>query len=115
MPARSPLLPIVATVLVVLCCTACGRRGSLQPPDAGLQAKGAAATGAPATARGLPQSVGLGGGTAGAPDPEAVRDGDEVAQAATPAVGDAVPLQTTRGAKRGYVIPKQSFFLDPIL
>jgi len=112
MPARSVLPPLIAAALVVLCCTACGRRGSLQPPGAALPASG---TQGAIRARSLPASVGLGDAGVVAPDPDAVRDGDEVAASATPAARDSVPVQTTRGAKRGYVIPKDPFILDSIL
>ncbi|MDO9427188.1 MAG: hypothetical protein Q7T93_10180, partial [Methylobacterium sp.] len=68
----------------------------------------------PASPRALPQSVGLGGGAA-TPDPDAVRAGDELDAAAVPGVGLEAPILTSRGAKRGYVVPKQPFFLDPLL
>lgn len=113
MHARSRPSTLIAIGLVALACTACGRRGALQPPDAGAPVERSSGS-APASARALPQSVGLGNGTA-APDPDAVREGDEVATAATPAVGVDVPVKTTRGARRGYTIPKQPFILDPIL
>lgn len=99
--------------LLALSCAACGRRGSLEPPDAGPSERNAVSQG-PASSRALPQGVGLGGGSA-APDPDAVRDGDEVAASATAPGLDSAPVRTSRGAKRGYTIPKQPFLLDPIL
>lgn len=105
MPPRPCRLTILVAVgLFALGCTACGRRGALEPADAQ----------GPASARTLPRSVGLGNGTAG-PDPVAVQEGDEVAVSAVPATGDAVPVKTSRGAKRGYTVPKEPFFLDPLL
>ena len=111
---------LIAVALATLALGGCGRRGSLQPPGA---AAGAAAPrestrgapSAPASARGLPRSVSA--GSADAPlDPDAVRDGDELsAVAVAPGTDAAAPVQTARGAKRGYVVPKQPFLLDPIL
>lgn len=109
LPARRlPALTLMAIAVVALSCAGCGRRGGLQPPDAGT-----ADAPSPASARGLPQGVGLGGQAQ--PDPEAVREGDELAEAATPAGIGGAPLRTSKGAKRGYTIPKQPFILDPIL
>lgn len=99
--------------LLVLSCAACGRRGALEPPDAGSSDRNTVSQG-PASSRALPQGVGLGGGSV-APDPEAVRDGDEVSAAATAPGLDSSPVKTSRGGKRGYTIPKQPFLLDPIL
>lgn len=118
MLARRTLTIPTALVLAALACAGCGRRGALEPPD------GAAPTSRPATAssgdafraspRALPQSVGLGLGSASS-DPDAVRAGDELPASATPATSGEVPIQTSRGAKRGYVIPKEPFILDPLL
>ncbi|GJD95242.1 hypothetical protein [Methylobacterium iners] len=109
---RSLSLTLAALGLVALTCSACGRRGGLQPPDG--EATVSPTASAPASARQLPRSVGLGGGTA-APDPAAVQDGDELPASAVAAGGTDAPVTTTRGAKRGYTIPKQPFFLDPLL
>ncbi|MDB5646944.1 MAG: hypothetical protein JWQ05_2613, partial [Methylobacterium sp.] len=54
------------------------------------------------------------GGTA-APEPDAVRAGDELDALAVPGSGAEAPVKTTRGAKRGYVIPQRPFLLDPLL
>ncbi|KQT58609.1 hypothetical protein ASG52_20965 [Methylobacterium sp. Leaf456] len=98
MPSRLPAL--IAIGLVALACTACGRRGGLQPPGT-------------ASPRGLPTtSV---GDRAAAPDPDAVQAGDELSPAAIPPGGDGVPVTTNRGGKRGYRIPKEPFILDAIL
>jgi predicted small lipoprotein YifL len=110
---RSRSLTLVAVLgLVAMTCSACGRRGGLQPPDAATNVAPTAS--GPASARQLPGSVGLGGGAA-APDPAAVQDGDELPASAVAAGGTDAPVTTTRGAKRGYTIPKQPFFLDPLL
>lgn len=102
MPARRlPAATLIAVAVVSLACVGCGRRGGLQPPESAP---------APSAAR---QGVGL--GTQAAADPEAVREGDELAEAATPAGNAGVPLRTSKGAKRGYTIPKQPFILDPLL
>ncbi|KAB1081240.1 LPS translocon maturation chaperone LptM [Methylobacterium soli] len=118
---------LAAAGLVALAVSACGRRGSLEPPDtradagprAGVRASGTGsaiggATVAAAGGRTLPTSVGLGGGSA-APDPAAVQAGDELPLSAIPPSGTEAPVLTERGAKRGYTVPKQPFFLDPIL
>lgn len=105
---------ILATMgLAALAASGCGRRGALEPPQAAATVAG----GSPQTvnsARTLPDSIGLGGGRA-EPDPDAVRAGDELAQAAVPPSGTEAPIQTSRGAKRGYRIPKDPFILDPLL
>jgi predicted small lipoprotein YifL len=116
---------LAAAGLVALAVSACGRRGSLEPPDtradagprAGARASGTGgATGGTTVAggRNLPTSVGLGGGSA-EPDPAAVQAGDELPLSAIPPSGTEAPVLTERGAKRGYTVPKQPFFLDPIL
>ncbi len=116
MPLRSRhLTTIVVLGAVALAASACGRRGGLEPPP-GLAAPDKTVAASPATAspRALPQSIGLGGGTA-APDPEAVRDGDELDPQAVPGSGTEAPIRTARGAKRRYTVPKQPFLLDPLL
>lgn len=113
-PAPRTLIAIGLGVgLIALACGGCGRRGALEPPGAATQERSASAQ-TPASARALPTSVGLGGGST-APDPDAVRDGEELAVSATPAGGDGAPVTTSKGAKRGYTIPKGPFILDPIL
>jgi len=120
MPLRLRSLTTLAALgLVALAASGCGRRGGLEPPPGSAAptrpvAGGSSTLGAPASPRALPQSVGLGGGTA-TPDPDAVRAGDELDAAAVASGGTESPILTTRGAKRGYVVPKQPFFLDPIL
>lgn len=111
-----PLLTITAFGLVSLAASGCGRRGALEPPPGTEAARSVARPGLPglASPRALPQSVGLGGGNP-APDPDAVRSGDELEALAVPGSGAEAPVKTTRGAKRGYVIPKQPFLLDPLL
>ncbi|MGU3359707.1 LPS translocon maturation chaperone LptM [Methylobacterium sp. M6A4_1b] len=111
-----PLTTIAVLGLIALSASACGRRGALEPPPGTAAARSVARPGLPGVAspRALPQSVGLGGGTA-TPEPEAVRAGDELDTLAAPGSGAEAPVKTTRGAKRGYVIPKQPFLLDPLL
>jgi predicted small lipoprotein YifL len=111
-----PLTTIAAIGLIALSASACGRRGALEPPPGTAAARSVARPGLPGVAspRELPQSVGLGGGAA-TPEPDAVRAGDELDTLAVPGSGAEAPVKTTRGAKRGYVIPKQPFLLDPLL
>ncbi|SFG69846.1 hypothetical protein [Methylobacterium gossipiicola] len=120
MPLRLRSLTILAAFgLVALGASGCGRRGGLEPPPGSAAptlpaSRTSANVAAPASPRALPQSVGLGGGTA-TPDSDAVRAGDELDSAAVASGGTEAPVSTTRGAKRGYVVPKQPFFLDPLL
>ncbi|MCJ2069200.1 lipoprotein [Methylobacterium sp. J-030] len=114
----NPALKILAASgLAALALSACGRRGALEPPQTTAPA---AATAAPAGSdtvngrRTLPVSVGLGGG-APEPDPASVRAGDELSTAAVPPGGTDAPVQTSRGARRGYRVPKEPFILDPLL
>ncbi|GJD34474.1 LPS translocon maturation chaperone LptM [Methylobacterium aerolatum] len=111
-----PALTILAvTSLAALALGGCGRRGALEPPQAAAPAAPAGPNAsAPKTARILPGSIGLGGGQA-EPEAEAVRAGDELAAGAIPPSGTEAPVQTTKGAKRGYRIPKEPFILDPLL
>lgn len=114
---RSAFHILAVSGLAALALAGCGRRGALEPPPtAATSAKPAASGtgGAVASPRGLPGSIGLGGGQA-EPEPEAVRAGDELAASATPPSGTDAPVQTTKGAKRGYRIPKDPFILDPLL
>jgi len=110
------LSTIAAIGLIGLGASACGRRGALEPPPGTEAARSVARPGLPgvATPRALPQSIGLGGGTA-APESDAVRAGDELDVLAVPGSEAEAPVKTTRGAKRGYVVPKQPFLLDPLL
>ncbi|WP_238182228.1 LPS translocon maturation chaperone LptM [Methylobacterium trifolii] len=112
LPTRA-LTRLAVAGLVMLALTACGRRGALESPEAAARAQRSAAQ-VPAGPRALPQSVGLGGGSAEA-DPDAIRAGDELSASAVPPSGTEAPIQTSRGAKRGYRIPKDPFILDPLL
>lgn len=118
MPFRYRHLNTIALLgIFALAASACGRRGGLEPPPGVAAPKATNTTvGAPTTAspRALPQTVGLGGGAA-APDPDAVREGDELDPQAVPGSGTEAPITTSRGAKRRYNVPKQPFFLDPLL
>jgi predicted small lipoprotein YifL len=113
-----PTLTLLAVAgLAALALGGCGRRGALEPPEASASSavtpNGAASSGVK-TARILPGSIGLGGGQA-EPDAESVRAGDELSPSAIPPSGSEAPVQTTKGAKRGYRIPKEPFILDPLL
>ncbi len=113
----SRLSALIAIGLVALACTACGRRGGLEPPGTASAnvAPAAARPGTLASPRALPTtSVGV-GDRAAAPDPDAVQAGDELSPAAIPPSADGVPVTTSRGAKRGYRVPKEPFILDAIL
>ena len=115
MPSRLPAL--IAIGLVALACTACGRRGGLEPPGtaSATVAPVAARPGVPASPRSLPTTH-VGVGDRGAPpDPDAVLAGDELSPAAIPPGADGVPVTTSRGGKRGYRVPKEPFILDAIL
>lgn len=107
---------LIAIGLAALALAGCGRRGSLEPP--GGSASSNTGSGVPkgqASPRSLPSSVSAASASAGI-DPDAVRDGDELSPVAVaPGTDAAAPVQTSRGAKRGYVVPKQPFILDPIL
>lgn len=113
---RSALRLLAVAGLAALALAGCGRRGALEPPQASAPATtttGGAASSVK-TARILPGSIGLGGGQA-EPEAEAVRAGDELAPSAIPPSGTEAPVETTKGAKRGYRIPKEPFILDPLL
>lgn len=116
---RSALRLLAVAGLAALALAGCGRRGALEPPQASAPTPAAVSQGnsggaAVKTARILPDSIGLGGGQA-EPEPEAVRAGDELPPSAIPPSGSEAPVQTTKGAKRGYRIPKDPFILDPLL
>jgi predicted small lipoprotein YifL len=112
LPTRA--LTLLAAIGLALTVSACGRRGALEAPVASAAPGPAAPGGATASPRQLPGSVGLGGGSA-TPDPDAVRAGDELSLSAVPAGGSEAPIETSRGAKRGYRVPKTPFILDPLL
>ncbi|MDR7038846.1 MULTISPECIES: LPS translocon maturation chaperone LptM [Methylobacterium] len=114
LPSRSLKL-LIAAGAIALAVSACGRRGALEPPD-GAARPGPVAGGpqAPASARSLPTSIGLGNGAA-SPDPAAVQAGDELPLSAIPPSGTEAPQTTGRGARRGYTVPRQPFLLDPLL
>lgn len=113
-----PALRILAVAgLAALVLAGCGRRGALEPPGASAAATPVAGTSGSSevkTGRLLPDSIGLGGGQA-EPNAEAVRAGDELSPGAVPPSGSEAPVVTTKGAKRGYRIPKEPFILDPLL
>ena len=110
------LKTLLVVGLAALALAGCGRRGSLEPPGASASTSaGAGAPKGPASPRSLPSSVSAASASA-AIDTDAVRDGDELSPVAVaPGTDAAAPVQTSRGAKRGYVVPKQPFILDPIL
>ena len=111
----NPALKLIAAAgLAALALTACGRRGALEPSQGAAPAKTAQSSAAANGSRTLPDGIGLGGGTA-EPEASAVRSGDELALSAVPPSGTEAPVETSRGAKRGYRIPKEPFILDPLL
>lgn len=103
---RSRLTLIAALGCVALAGSGCGRRGALQsPPDASAAPRASSAS----TGSGLGVPVS---------DPGAVADGDDLDPAGISGIPQPTvdaPVQTTKGAKRGYVIPKKPFILDPLL
>ena len=102
MPPRSRHLTTLAAFgFVALAVSACGRRGSLEAPPDGAAVR-------PSNSRALAAGVAT-------PASTAVQDGDELSPAAVAGGGFDTPLTTSRGAKRGYVIPKDPFILDPLL
>src|SRR5215203_2518258 len=93
-------LPRVVMVagLIVLALAACGRRGALEaPPDPSAAQKPAAK-----------QAAAQPGGQTAGPGQTAEEEADSTLPS---------PVGTPRrgNAKRGYVIPKEPFILDPIL
>jgi hypothetical protein len=109
-----PALKLIAVSgLVALAASACGRRGALEPPQTAAPVAAVHSDGVSGR-RSLPVSVGLGGG-APEPDAAAVRAGDELSAAAVPPGGTDAPVETSRGARRGYRVPKEPFILDPLL
>jgi len=110
-----PALKLLAVSgLVALAVSACGRRGALEPPQTAAPAATQTGPDAATGRRTLPASIGLGGG-APEPDPASVRAGDELSAAAVPPGGTDAPVETSRGARRGYRVPKEPFILDPLL
>lgn len=94
---------MLVAVLLVLGLSACGRRGALEaPPDPSTAAKPAASQ----------SSAKAAGGDAGGPAAGPGQTEEEEADGTLPS-----PVGTPRrsNAKRGYVIPKEPFILDPIL
>lgn len=114
---------LVLLGLIALSTAACGRRGPLEPPPAAAPAvqpqAGGQGGGNPggtrpktgaAAVNTLPAGVGLSAG-ASAPDPE-----DELPSAAIAApTGIPAPTESSSRRRKGYVIPKEPFPLDPIL
>lgn len=100
--------------LLVLAASACGRRGALEaPPDA------AAVGPAPARAALVGDAVAVRPGRApegrtNAPGQAQVLDGGEALD--DPVAASPVPTPARPTArKRGYVVPKDPFILDPLL
>jgi predicted small lipoprotein YifL len=113
---------LVLLGLIALSAAACGRRGPLEPPPAAATAQPQAGGNPGGTAGGtrpktgaaavntLPAGVGLSAG-ASAPDPE-----DELPSAAVAApTGIPAPTESSSRRRKGYVIPKEPFPLDPLL
>ncbi|GJD69370.1 hypothetical protein [Methylobacterium gnaphalii] len=111
-PAPRRLIALgLCVCMVAVAAGGCGRRGRLEPPTEAPSTSGRASA-SPASARSLPLSTSA---AAEAPDSDAVRDGDELPASATAPGIDSAPIQTNRGAKKGYKIPKDPFILDAIL
>ncbi|KMO18940.1 LPS translocon maturation chaperone LptM [Methylobacterium platani] len=117
-----PTRTLVLLGLIALSAAACGRRGPLEPPpvaapagpvqgskpQAGAQGAARAPTGA-AAVNTLPGGVGL---EAGGSIPD---DADELPASAV-AAPTGIPAPTVSSRRRkGYVIPKEPFPLDPLL
>ncbi|WP_053078432.1 LPS translocon maturation chaperone LptM [Methylobacterium tarhaniae] len=117
---------LVLLGLIALSAAACGRRGPLEPPSAAApavqpQANGPAGVGPAGTSTArpltgaaavntLPAGVGLSAGGS-APD-----DGDELPASAVAApTGIPAPTESSSRRRKGYVIPKEPFPLDPLL
>lgn len=99
----TPALKLLAAAgLAALTVSACGRRGALEPPQTAAPARTAQASATANGSRSLPEA-------------EAVRAGDELSPVAVPPSGTEAPVETSRGARRGYRIPKEPFLLDPLL
>ncbi|MBB3902448.1 hypothetical protein [Methylobacterium brachythecii] len=111
-PAPRRLIAIgLCLCVVALTAGGCGRRGRLEPPTDAPSPSGRTSS-SPASARSLPLGTGLASETS---DSDAVRNGDELPASATAPGIDSAPIQTNRGAKKGYKIPKDPFILDAIL
>lgn len=101
-PTSGTIAALLALGLIAVAAGGCGRRSALLAPnsEAAIKERNASA-----------KADGAATGTQTAED--ASDDRDEVSQAGTAAT--STPLQTSKGARRGYSVPKQPFFLDPIL
>ena len=99
--------------LIALALAACGRRGPLEPPpEPTVQAPRARAGGAPPPGAASSQiTLQSQGATAG----QDTSDSSEEEQAAANPVLPVVPTPPTRAPRRGYVVPKEPFILDPLL
>ncbi|AWN47895.1 hypothetical protein DK419_17490 [Methylobacterium terrae] len=115
---------LVLLGLIALSAAACGRRGPLEPPpaaapaaqpstgkpQAGVPGSGARPKTGAAAVNTLPGGVGLAAGGA-APDAE-----DELPSAAVAApTGIPAPTESSSRRRKGYVIPREPFPLDPLL
>ena len=97
-PSSGRLVLVAGLVALALALAACGRRGQPEPPpDPSVPAARRQAA-----AQGLP------------PAQAAEAAGDEEAETET-FVPTANPTPRSRGARRGYVVPKDPFILDPLL
>lgn len=110
-PLMRPSLPVgrlLALGILVLATCACGRRGPLEaPPDPALRAAPAHA-GVVATRPGRAPE-----GQANAPGQAGIAGGEAFDE---PVVASPVPSPARPTArKRGYVVPKDPFILDPLL
>lgn len=124
--ARGPLVVCLTACLLALGLSACGRRGPLEaPPDASATAKPAAVK--PATAPAArrvaapPAPATFGAQEQTGPQTAVLDTPEDEAEAPDADPADAVALTPTPAApgtrkrSRAYVIPKEPFFLDPLL
>jgi predicted small lipoprotein YifL len=120
LPASARLRALATTGLLVVALAACGRRGALEPPPDPTAAIAAPASPARPAAPGaatagqtrvppLAQAA-RSEGTTAPPDDDDDDDQPSIIRQPVPA-----PKAAGSGRRRGYVIPKEPFILDPLL
>jgi predicted small lipoprotein YifL len=96
---------VMVAGVIVLALAACGRRGALEaPPDPSAAQKPAAK-----------QAAAQPGSQTAQPGSQAAGPGQTDEEEADSTLPSPVGTPRKRNAKRGYVIPKEPFILDPIL
>lgn len=102
---REPARVLVAAACLALALSACGRRGALEPPpDPNAPVVAPPAAGAPRPA----------GRAAPPPGRQAAIVADDEDEEVKTDV-TVSPLPTVQKRSRAYVVPKEPFFLDPLL